>query len=168
MRHMETKKWIVEYDHKDGRAGKVEDEFGSLIDAIIAKYKFKNAFENFYNAKGEGEFSGTKTLRGREIKNDDDETVFTFKIKIGTKEFTLTNTGNQIKYPKLKFVVDSSLKPGTVMLPNWENENHETIVVKAADLENIINVKDATADPVEYEPKDYVFTVTEETARAAQ
>lgn len=159
---------VTLHDNKDGTINvKVEDEFGSLIDAIIAKYKFKNAFENFYNAKGEGEFSGTKTLRGREIKNDDDETVFTFKIKIGDKEFTLTNTGNQIKYPKLKFVVDSSLKPGTVMLPNWENENHETIVVKAADLENIINVKDATADPVEYEPKDYVFTVTEETGNAA-
>ena len=159
---------VTLHDNKDGTINvKVEDEFGSLIDAILAKYKFKNAFENFYNAKGEGEFSGTKTLRGREIKNDDDETVFTFKIKIGTKEFTLTNTGNQIKYPKLKFVVDSSLKPGTVLLPAWENENHETIVVKAADLENIINVKDATADPVEYEPKDYEFTVTEETGNAA-
>ena len=24
VRHMETKKWIVDYDHKDGRAGRVE------------------------------------------------------------------------------------------------------------------------------------------------
>ena len=159
---------VTLHDNKDGTINvKVEDDFGSLIEAILAKYKFKNAFKNFYDAKGEGTFSGTKTLRGREIKEGDDETVFTFKIKIGDKEFTLTNTGNQIKYPSLKFVVDSSLEPGTVMLPNWENENHESIVVKAADLENIINVKDATADPVEYEPKDYVFTVTEETGNAA-
>ena len=146
---------------------KVEDDFGNIIDDILAQYKFHNDFKNFYNAEGEGTFSGTKTLRGREIKEGDEETVFTFKIKIGDKEFTLTNTGNEIKYPKLKFVVDSSLDPGTVMLPNWEDDSHETIVVKAADLENIIDVVDPTADPVKYEPKDYVFEVTEENSNAA-
>lgn len=164
----EYKITVTLHDNKDGTMNvKVEDEFSNIIDAIIAQYKFHNAFVNYYNAEGEGTFSGTKTLRGRQIKKDDEETVFTFKIAIGGKEFTLTNTGNEIKYPKLKFVVDSSLPENTVPTPSWEDDSHETIVVKAGVLEKIIDVKDATADPVEYVPKAYEYTVTEVTGNAA-
>ena len=164
----EYKITVTLHDNKDGTMNvKVEDEFNNIIDDILAQYKFHNAFVNYYNAVGEGTFSGTKTLRGRQIKDGDDETVFTFKIAIGGKEFTLTNTGNEIKYPKLKFVVDSSLPENTVPTPSWEDDSHETIVVKAGVLEKIIDVKDATADPVEYVPKAYEYTVTEETGNAA-
>ena len=166
-----TKSYKIKVSLHDDKEGNiivtVEDEFDNIIEAILAKYKFVNAFENFYDAVGEGSFSGDKTLRGREIKKDDEETLFTFKIKIGDKEFTLNNTINEIKYPKLKFVVDSSLTPGTVMLPAWEDESHETIVIRAADLENIIDVVDATADPVQYVPKTYEYKVTEEAGSAA-
>ena len=156
---------VTLHDNKDGTINvKVEDEFGSLVEAILAKFKCTNAFENFYDAVGQGTFEGTKTLRGREIKEGDEETVFTFKIAIDGKEFTLTNTGNQIPYPKLRFVVDSSLAPGTVIVPTLVNG---AIEVKAADLESIINVVDPDADPVKYEPKDYVYTVTEEAGNAA-
>ena len=164
----EYKITVTLHDNKDGTMNvKVEDDFSNIIDAIIAEYTFHNAFVNYYNAVGEGTFSGTKTLKGRQIKDGDDETVFTFKIAIGGKEFTLTNTGNEIKYPKLKFVVDSSLPENTVPTPIWEDDSHETIVVKAGVLEKIIDVKDATADPVEYVPKAYEYTVTEEAGNAA-
>ena len=159
---------VTLHDNKDGTMNvKVEDEFNNIINDILAQYKFHNDFKNFYNAVGEGTFSGTKTLKGRQIKDGDDETVFTFKIAIGGKEFTLTNTGNEIKYPKLKFVVDSSLPENTVPTPIWEDDSHKTIVVKAGVLEKIIDVKDATADPVEYVPKAYEYTVTEEAGNAA-
>jgi pilin isopeptide linkage protein len=166
-----TKEYKIKVSLKDDKEGNiivtVEDEFDNIIEAILAKYKFVNAFENFYDAVGEGTFEGHKTLRGREITEDDEETVFTFKIEIDGKEFTLTNTGTQIQYPKLKFVVDSSLDPGTVIKPAWEDDSHKAIVIRAADLENIIEVVDANADPVEYKEKAYEYKVTEEAGSAA-
>lgn len=165
----EYKITVTLHDNKDGTMNvKVEDEFSNIIDAILAQYNFHNAFKNFYDAVGQGTFEGTKTLRGREIKDGDEETVFTFIIKTEDgKEFTLTNTGSQIPYPALKYVVDSSLDPGTVMVPAWEDDSHKTIVVKAADLENIVKVVDANADPVQYQPKEYKYTVTEKAGTAA-
>ena len=165
----EYKITVTLHDNKDGTMNvKVEEEGQNPIEAILAQYKFKNAFKNFYDAVGQGTFEGNKTLKGRQIKDGDEETVFTFIIKTEDgKEFTLTNTGSQIPYPALKYVVDSSLDPGTVMVPAWEDDSHKTIVVKAADLENIVEVVDANADPVQYQPKEYKYTVTEKAGTAA-
>ncbi len=146
---------VTLHDMKDGNIQvKVEDEFDSLIEAITAKYKFKNNFENFYAAEGKANFTGSKALRGRKIAAD--EFSFTISDANGVIATVKNKADGTITYPTFKYVVDHRVSGTTTRYDEATN----TIIMTVKNLEDMVNA-DTSVDPTVYSAKTYDYKVTE-------
>ena len=146
---------VTLHDMKDGNIKvTVKDEFDSLIEAITAKYKFKNNFENFYAAEGKANFTGSKALRGRKIAADE----FSFKISDanGVIATVKNKADGTITYPTFKYVVDHRVSGTTTRYDEASN----TIIMTVKNLEDMVNA-DTSVDPTVYSAKTYEYKVTE-------
>lgn len=146
---------VTLHDMEDGNIKvKVEDEFDSLIEAITAKYTFKNSFENFYAAEGKANFTGSKALRGRKIVAD--EFSFTISDANGVIATVKNKADGTITYPTFKYVVDHRVSETTTRYDKDAN----TIIMTVKNLEDMVNA-DTSVDPTVYSAKTYDYTVTE-------
>jgi hypothetical protein len=120
------------------------------------EFTFGNAFENFYHAEGEDTISGTKTLRGRKLKEG--EYHFDIKDEGGNVLATVSNDADgNILYPTFRYVVNHLAEETSYSY----DEANNTLTLTTNNLEDMVTPVDLTADPVTYEPKDYIYTIDE-------
>ncbi len=156
----EYKITVTLHDMEDGNINvTVGEDLENVVKAINAKYTFRNAFENYYDAVGEDTISGTKVLRGRTIKEDE----FSFEIKDsdGNVLATVKNRADgSIKYPTFKFAVKPNDDEGYTY-----NKADNVIIYSVKNLEKMVNAEGIDivdgVRHVTYSPKEYTFTVTE-------
>ena len=119
-----------------------DNEDGTLKVDKDGDYEHMN-FVNTYDATGSVTFKGTKTLNGREIKDDD---VFTFEVKEGDKVVaaaTGAKTGEhtaKIEYPTITYTLDDVGEHTYTVKETTEDGNG--ITVDTITYTVIVNVTD--------------------------
>ena len=141
----------------DNTEGTIEVKVSPEVEGnIFSPYRFGNDFENFYHAEGEKTISGTKTLRGRNLTEE--EYQFEIKDAEGTVLATVSNDAEgNIKYPTFRYVVDHLAKETSYVF----DETNNTLTLTTKNLEDMVTPVIAGDDPVTYEPKDYIYTINE-------